>query len=261
MRSRWATAEDWGALSQLWAVSFGDTEAVADAFFEAFSPQMHTRVIALNDRPAAMASWLPMEIVSAEGQFPAAYIYAVATHPDARGQGLCRTLMTELEHALKEQGFEFTALCPASPSLYDFYASMGYQTGFYCRNAVISSADDGADAVEIQPEDYRLLRNSLLPAPHCRWDAAAMRYLQKTGVRFFRLSDGFAAACEEPSGILRVPELYAQDETRAVSALCHTMGKAVAHVRLRGSESPQGMLKPLSGKQSLPPLDLGFAFD
>ena len=261
MRSRWATAKDWGALSHLWALCFGDAEAVADAFFDQFPPQRHTRVIALENQPMAMVSWLPMEIMAAGEQHPAAYIYAVATHPEARGQSLCRTLMTELEQALTEQGLAFAALCPASSSLYDFYASMGYQTGFYCRNAIISASNNGADAVEIQPEDYRLLRNSLLPTPHCRWDAAAMRYLQKTGVRFFRLSDGFAAACPEPSANLRVLELFAQDEIRAVSTLCHAMGKPAAHVRFRGAESPQGMLKPLSGKQSFPPLDLGFAFD
>ncbi len=261
MRSRWAKAEEWGTLSHLWALCFGDAEAVADAFFESYSPQVHTRVIALDNQPVAMASWMPMELVTAEKLYPAAYIYAVATHPNVRGQGLCRALMAELEQVLTAQRMAFAALCPASPSLYDFYASMGYQTAFYCKKTIISALNDADKALEMQPEDYRMLRNSLLPIPHCRWDVAAMRYLQKTGVHFFRLPDGFAAACLEPPGNLRILELFAQDAQCAVSTLCHTMGKPAAYVQLRGTECPQGMRKLLSVEPSFPPLDLGFAFD
>lgn len=261
MRSRWAKAEEWGALSHLWALCFGDEEAVADAFFESYSPQVHTRVIALDNQPVAMASWMPMELVTAGENFSAAYIYAVATHPNARGQGLCRSLMAELEQVLTEQGMAFAALCPASPSLYAFYASMGYQTAFYCKKCTVSSLNDADEALEIQPEDYRLLRNSLLPIPHCRWDDAAMRYLYKTGVRFFRLPDGFAAVSKTPSGNLLVPELFAGDEQHAVSSLCHTMGTPNAHICFLGEDDPQGMLKPLAGVQCISPLSLGFAFD
>ncbi len=261
MRSRWALVEERGALSHLWARCFAEEEAVANAFFEQYPPQTHTRVITLDNQPIAMASWLSMDLVAAGEQYPAAYFYAVATHPKAQGQGLCRTLMAELEKSLMKQGIAFAALCPATPSLYDFYASMGYQTAFYCRWRTISAAKHEAAALEISPEDYRLLRDSLLSIPHCRWDSAAMRYLQRTGTRFFRLPDGFAAVCAQPDGTLRVPELLAQDELRAINSLCRTMGAATAYVRFHGTDTPQGMLKRLSGQQDLPPLDLGFAFD
>ena len=251
MISRWADPDSLSALQALWQRVFGDGPEISGAFWDRFPPEKHTRVIDRNGL-AAMASWIP---VTLERQ-PGAYVYAVATAPEQRGRGLCRALMGELEDALAALGFAFTALCPAEPSLYDFYAGLGYETAFYRRVWQVTAEQREIALTQISPEAYCLLRESFLYFPHCTWNENALAWLQAAGTRFYRLSDGCAAVSLES---LRIAELLGPAENAA--ALCHCLGASGAEVSAPGMETPRGMVKSLRFGQKTPPAYLGFAFD
>lgn len=254
MISRWARPAELPALQGLWERCFGDGPEVSGAFFERFPPETHTRIVD-RDGIAAMASWMPVTLEGKAG----AYVYAVATAPERRGRGLCRTLMGELEDALAAQGLAFTVLCPAEPSLYEFYGRMGYETAFYRRTWQAAAGDRETALTPVGPSEYGALREAYLQTPHCVWDEAALAYLQATGTRFYQLPDGCAAVSTLQDGKIRIVELLGPEKNAA--ALCRSLGAACAEVSTPGMERARGMAKPLRFGQKTPPAYLGFAFD
>ena len=241
MRSRWADNTEQRELQALWLLCFEeDSKADAASFFANFPPQRHTRVIAADGKLAAMASWMPVTLCGRSAQCAGAYLYAVATHPAARGRGLCRALLAELEAVLWAQSISFTALCPIAASLYGFYGSMGYEPAFAPKaSAPVAAA---GTLVEITPAAYRQLRERWLTPPYCRWDAPAYAYLAGTDVRFYRTGAGGCVAIE----------LLDDGGTRVLEQLgCH----------LAASEAPQGMIKWHTAPWDVREANLGFAFD
>ena len=262
MRSRWALPREQAALQSLWKLCFGDDEEVTDCFFALFPPKLHTRVMDHDGRIAAMASWLPVTLHLDGRIIPGAYIYAVATHPDFRGKGLCRSLMEELEASLRLQGMEFAALCPAEDSLYRFYGAMGYKTAFYRSCRMMKPGDNKTVLTQVSSAAYGTLRESCLSLSHCEWNQAALGYLAATGVRFYRFSSGGCGAVQPgPEGRIRVLEVISQDVSSAVAALCFASGAQQAEVAQPGGEQPHGMLKWLKNGQKVDSAYLGFAFD
>ncbi len=241
MKSRWARPQELSQLQDLWMLCFGDEAALTACFFARFPPECHTRVMEWEGRLAAMASWLPMELQGQSG----AYLYAVATYPEARGHGLCRTLMEELEAALKDQGLAFTALCPAEPSLYTFYGAMGYETAFYWGQRALEGKE--GSLMPLSAGAYAALREEFLPMPHGTWGEAALSYLAATGTEFYRFPGGCAAVQEG-----RILELLGATDNPLGRHFCRAPGLGI---------EPRGMIKWLGKKNSLGPAYLGFAFD
>ena len=100
-------------LKDLWQLAFGDGEAFIDLFFRTgFSPE-RCLYLTENGQVTAALYWLDCEY---RGQ-KQAYIYAVATHPEHRGKGLCRKLMDMTHEGLKEQGYHAALLRPADDGL------------------------------------------------------------------------------------------------------------------------------------------------
>ena len=90
---RLSLESDYNGLIDLWKEAFGDSDAFLDDFDRtAFSPERYCAII------------IESEVVSALYFFDCeyeggrlAYIYAVATAKDYRGQGLCRKLLDDLK--------------------------------------------------------------------------------------------------------------------------------------------------------------------
>ena len=116
-------------LRELWKKAFGDTDAFLDIFWQwAYDPN-RCRYITMEGTPAAALYWFDCEILDSTSSAlrKVAYIYAVATDPKYRGQGLCHKLMEETHRHLERHGYDGAILVPGSESLYDFYGGMGYQ--------------------------------------------------------------------------------------------------------------------------------------
>lgn len=257
MTGRWAAAQERLQLQELWKCCFGDGYEVSGAFFDAFPPETHTRVISIESRVAAMVSWMPVTVCSDSAELPGAYIYAVATDPQYRGRGLCTALMRETEEIAFSQGAEFAALWPASASLFGFYGAMGYAPAFGAKTLRALPTGDALMLTELSPEEYRHLREAYVPKPFCRWDDAAFSYLAGTAVRFFRFPGGCGAYFPLPDGGIRVPELLGAKPEDFCSGLCAPYGI----VTIPDNGENQGMLKWRGAPKTLPGVYLGFAFD
>ena len=107
------------ACRALYEQAFGVSGAFDDALFAHAMPDC-LRVIAEGDTPKSMLFSIPYAIETENGTVDARYLYAVATDPACRGQGLA----TKLLRTVIAEGLP-VFLRPSAPSLFDFYRAVG----------------------------------------------------------------------------------------------------------------------------------------
>ncbi len=147
------------ALRTLWQEAFGDGDAFLDAFFSTAFSSARSRCITENGRVLSALYWF--DCTYREGKL--AYLYAIATAKDARGRGLCRTLMEHTHRYLQSLGYVGTVLLPASLSLYDYYRRLGYTD---CTSVHTFEATASASPIStcvIDKAEYAALRRRYLP--------------------------------------------------------------------------------------------------
>lgn len=246
---RLATKQDLPALTQLWTQCFGDPPAVVRHFFDTL--WTHIRVYLSEDR-TAMLTALPVRWKNRD----TAYLYAVATHSEFRGQGLCRNLMSYAEQDLQKQGYSYTTLCPAEASLYSFYQSMGYKTTFYATSKMFHGKHSGL-VQTVSPETYAILRKNYTPDgveyPDC------LLALQAQSGRLVKIDMLGCAALEQTETGWIVRELLSHTPSQAAQILCAYLNLDEILCRMPGSD-PFAMAKSLDGSP-LTPSYLGFAFE
>ena len=147
------------ALKTLWTECFGNEDRWIDTFLRTAFDPAHLRMLTRQDRPAAALVWMDAFC----GGRKLAYLYGIATHPDFRGQGLCRELMTRTHRELARLGYAGTILVPADSGLRQMYKNMGYEN-FGGIRKIPAQADDPISVRKISPEEYASLRREYLPA-------------------------------------------------------------------------------------------------
>ena len=234
-------------LRQLWKLAFGDTDAFLDSFFStAYSPD-RCHLLKVDGRVAAALYWFRC---SCDEQ-RIAYVYAVATHPDFRGQGLCRKLMQETHALLTRQGYDAVMLVPQDAGLRKMYAAMGYRdatavTEFTCQ------AGEPIPLTELDADAYVTLRRQFLPAGAVVQEGENLRFLN-TYARFYRGDDCLLAV----SGSQILELLGSRENAPGILA---ALGLAEGSFRTPGQDIPYAMFLPL-GEYAPMPSYFGFAFD
>lgn len=246
---RLATKQDIPVLIDLWAQCFGDPPAVIQNFFD----RLWTDILVFtNDHCTSMLTAMPVRWQEKD----AAYLYAVATHPEHRGQGLCRDLMAYVEQYLFSHGYSYTTLHPAGDSLYRFYELLGYRISFYAKEQMFHGKHS-IFVSAVTPEEYARQRKKLCPDgveyPHC---LLALQAHYGTLVKIENL--GCAALERTPTGWV-ARELLANDPETAAKALCSYLNIDSIEVRIPGTE-PFAMAKSLDGSPLIPSY-LGLAFE
>ena len=116
---------------ELFALCFGDSEESVREFFAIDD------VITLTEYEScelvAMASLVPL---TTEGGMRGFYAYGVCVHPNHRGKGAFRRIMSSCEAYAKECEADFVCLIPADERLAESYRRMGYDKKIeLCHNA------------------------------------------------------------------------------------------------------------------------------
>ncbi len=130
---RYARPGETEAIRALWNHCFPGDELYREYFFTwLYKPEQ--ALVALSDgRLAAMLHQIPQAFVAPDGGvMPARYLYAIGTHEEFRGRGLCGALLdqTFFDMHLRREGL--ATLVPASESLFRFYARFGFEPVFDC---------------------------------------------------------------------------------------------------------------------------------
>lgn len=271
---RTGAAADIPKQKALWKIAFGDEDAYIDRFY-ANRDLSQSLLLFDGGVLCSMVSLLPMAVVLPDGRTAAsAYIYALATYPQARGKGYARALLRAADTLLQKQGRDCVLVVPSGPSLHPFYQSAGFQECFSTRVATLAAAE-GRQAVQgmFQPlpsaggaRQYNALRERLLAGTlHVSYPDTLIAYQQaisqagNCGLFACRLHGAAALAAVEaaPGGVLAVKELLAGpgQTPRAAALLAQQLPAALYQVRtpvqsapLPGSEDrPMGMVKWYNG--------------
>ena len=187
-------------LRALWKQAFGDADAFLDSFFSAAFAPDRCRCAMVQGQVAAALYWFSCQC----GGQPVAYLYAVATRQEFRGQGLCRKLMADTHAHLKALGYAGAILVPGDPGLRSMYRAMGYEdmTGverFCC------AAGELIPLERIEGKQYATLRRTYMLPNAVLQEGENLRFLEALA-RFYR-GEGFLLCALKDEDKLIVPEL------------------------------------------------------
>lgn len=246
-----ARYQDLPALTALWHTCFGDDPADIQRFWEEMFSHLQVYVARERGKAAAMVCALPTFLVDGSGDsHTCAYLYAVCTHPNCRGRGICTRLLAYAEQQESRTGMAFAALVPEGADTFDFYKKRGYQTCFY-HNRYQVEAGGSAKIDPLEPMDYWRLRTLRLYGDYVSYGKVVLRWQDEVGRRsgagLFRIETEdliCCAAAERRGETLVIKELLPDDKTAAAALAAH-LGCTSAEVRSSGGEIPFGMLKAL----------------
>lgn len=236
----------------LWQTAFGDTDAFLDSFFRtAYAPD-RCRCILEGDEITAILYWIDCSAADQK----LAYIYAVVTHPEHRGKGLCRMLMEDTHALLHNLGYAGALLVPQRESLRNMYAGMGYQNAGGITPFSCSAAAEPVSLRAIGAEEFAALRRKMLPEKAVIQEGIGLAFLAEQ-LQFYA-GPGFLFAAYGENGLLFVPELLG-DQTAAPGIL-KALGYSKGNFRTPGQNMAFAMFHSLD-KTAIAPSYFGFAFD
>lgn len=143
-----ALARDQSELAELWSEVFGDDKAEIDRFFEEMGGVCDC-VLAEAEGKIVAAAYV-LSGIQAE-DYSCAYIYAVATAEDFRGNGAASEICLQARDMAFDDGADIVATMPATNSLCEFYENLLDMVPCFVR---------GAEGVEFC-EDWETYANSL----------------------------------------------------------------------------------------------------
>ena len=246
------TAQHMPGLRELWKAAFGDTDDFLDMFYATGYAPHRCRCILDGDRVAAVLYWFDC---TWEGR-KLAYIYAVATDPTYRNQGLCRRLMADTHSHLKTQGYAGAMLLPQEPGLRTMYSKMGYEPGTTIHEFACEAAGEPIPLEELTPERYAERRKALLPPGSIIQEGENLSYLGGF-TRFLRSEDTIAVLYQDSSTFICYEILG--DVTKA-PAILKTLGAKTGTFRCPGFGKDFAMFT-FWGFGSEKPQYFAFAFD
>ena len=142
---RQAVFSDVSKIKLLWEEVFGDAEEYINRFITHFGIE-HCHVCETNHNIVAMAFALPTVLISPsnlEGgsrearrgslykNLPVKYLYACATHPEHREQGIMQNLLSAIYDEVCREKIAGIFLHPANQSLANYYRKLGFEDMFY----------------------------------------------------------------------------------------------------------------------------------
>ena len=166
-------------LCTLWRACFDDGD-FSEFFMENRVTEDDLLVIHRDGKPVSMASFLPAVYHTKKGTIPVRYVYAVATLPEYRRQGLAKKILT----CGSELWDEPLVLAPAETHLYRYYGKLGFVPAFRSENvgkrlAPVKHCCWKFHLEEASPEEYATVREDLLSerkAAYLSWDAEAVSF-------------------------------------------------------------------------------------
>lgn len=252
MKSDRPTADLVPQLRALWKEAFGDTDAFLDLFFGTAYDSLRCRCTVSDGRVTAALYWLDFYLE--EQRF--AYIYAVATARDCRGQGLCAALMADTAAHLAAKGYHGALLVPQDEGLRAMYGRMGYRDMDCIDEFFCAAGSAPRTAKKITAPEYAALRQKLAPEGSLRPGLKALSFL--ASVARFYAGDGFLAVTGREPGHLRILE-YLGDREKLPGFIA-SLKATEATVRAPGGNSPFAMYLPLTDSCKKPEY-YPFAFD
>ncbi len=241
-----------GQLRSLWQVAFGDDDAFLDLFFEkAFFPA-RCRCVTETGHVAAMLYWFE---ASCDNQ-KFAYLYAIATDPSCRNQGLCRALLEDVKALLSGQDYAGLLLVPQTEDLAIMYRRLGFRDCTTVTEFTAPAEEPSLPLRRLNVQEYAAARRELLPKGGLAQEGENLRFLEHLALFFG--GSGWVAAVTIEGRKLHCHELLGDPDT--AYPLVFTLGCTEGFFRVPGPDKPFAMYCPLTENCAKPDY-FGLAFD
>ncbi len=255
-------------LRQLWKKTFGDSDDFLDMFFQTAFSAERCLCATIDDSVVAALYWFDCEFSNQK----IAYIYAVATVAEFRGQGICHALMEHTHLHLKKNGYAGAILSPAEESLFDFYKKMGYKTCTYIKEISYDNSMDlqpkgtNLEIRQISKTEFANLRRNRLPKTAVIQECENLDFLEQqamfyAGENFLltaQISNRIANDSSNTSKHLNGVEFLGDESL--IPSILQTFACTSGNFRTIGTEKPFGMYYTFT-ETALNPNYLGFVFD
>jgi len=196
MYFRKATTSDCHEIKLLWKTVFLDSEDYIHRFISHFGIE-NCYVCETDDTVVAMAFALPTtlksKIVNPKSKIvnylPLYYLYACATHPHYRQQGIMEKLLETIYSEACRENMAGIFLRAAAPDLVSYYRKLGFEDFFY--GGFFNHNEHKRDTKNfISPETYLKKRiQKLENVCFVNWDERFFKFLHDTGTHFCECSN------------------------------------------------------------------------
>lgn len=163
-----AAPADLADIHALWHKGFGDEADFVDSFYQRCCKLEHTFLLREDGALRTMTAAPPVTLCLPDGtEAKSAYIYALTTDPQARGNGFGQILLKYADFYLSEHGTDCAVLVPAEPSLFQFFRAAGYDHAFAVSEIELPAGQiplpDGSGSIRpAGAEEYNRVREERL---------------------------------------------------------------------------------------------------
>ncbi len=148
----------------LWSGAFGDkiedVKRYLETLFKYFLVYEEDGIV------KGILSVLPISFCGKKG----GYIYAVTTHKDYRGQGICNKLM---EYVKADKTYDFLVLKPQNDGLFEFYGKMGFKkVNCLSKEELLVTERTGKEYLlkELTSQEYEKAKNTYFDEEIIEWN-------------------------------------------------------------------------------------------
>lgn len=118
-------------IRELWQLCFHDDERFVDLLFGRLYCDENALCLEEQGVVASALQMLPYRLTYGGSMLGVSYISGASTRPEFRNRGLMSRLLHEAFETMRSRSIPLSALIPAEPWLYDYYAAQGYAPVFY----------------------------------------------------------------------------------------------------------------------------------
>ena len=209
---------------RLWSEAFGDSPNSIDKYLETLLKYF----VVYEDQGIVkgMLSVLPVTSGNKNG----GYIYAVVTHPDYIGQGICRTLIESIKDNKK---YDFLVLVPQNEGLFEFYEKMDFIKVplFVKKELCVNKINESKlNLKKLTVKKYEALRNLFFGEENLiKWDTQMLFFAKAMyGGEFYEIkkaekSGGLAFLYKEKETVL-IKELITENPEEIANFLGSELG-------------------------------------
>ncbi|MBO5934938.1 MAG: GNAT family N-acetyltransferase [Clostridia bacterium] len=182
-----AEESDYPELKALWKTVFGDSDAVLDAFFENTVKSENIYAFRKDGKIVSAFYLIDSTLIENNKTFSAKYLYAAATLPEYRKQGIMSEMIKYAADILKIKGTDILFLYPADEKLYEYYGNLGFVSQFRERFYKIEKTEIEkykGNRYFNTALSYEKMRDNIPSESYIKFDSAYLDFSRFCAVRY-----------------------------------------------------------------------------
>ena len=239
-------------LRELWKEAFGDNDEFLDCFYSVAFDKTRCRVATVDNQLAAVLYWFDCSLDNQR----IAYVYAVATAKEFRGNGACHLLLEDTHKHLKSLGYSSVVLVPGNEALVHLYEGAEYELCTKRSRIECAGMDMGIEIRELTKDEFATLRREFLPTNAVIQEKENLDFLA-TQTKFYT-GNSFVLCANIENDNLYGAELLG--DSSLAPGIVHALGCKDGTFFTPGKDEPFAMWHALT-EDAAEPGYLGFAFD